>query len=291
MQAAAARSTMANVPASTILTPTMSADPAGTAAPFGRILCAIDGGGCDREAIRQALILAGRESLVTFAALVSLDAASRFGAEGALDDALRTARHAGIRASGKLLIEADPVAALTEEEARLHELLVVGSHGSAGGEGSSPALPATRAAVAALREAWTPVLVARKGGDRFPRGRILLASDGSPAARRAVRLTGALAARHRAPITLMTVRGATWGDLSRELAREAEELTAATGRAPDLVTATGVVHEAIVQEAADARIALTVMGSRGLAGLRALGSVSARVAERASCSVLVVRER
>jgi nucleotide-binding universal stress UspA family protein len=34
---------------------------------------------------------------------------------------------------------------------------------------------------------------------------------------------------------------------------------------------------------------LLVVGSRGLHGLRALGSVSERVAHRAKCSVLVVR--
>ena len=34
---------------------------------------------------------------------------------------------------------------------------------------------------------------------------------------------------------------------------------------------------------------LVVVGSRGLGGLRSLGSVSERVAHRASCSVLVVR--
>jgi nucleotide-binding universal stress UspA family protein len=35
---------------------------------------------------------------------------------------------------------------------------------------------------------------------------------------------------------------------------------------------------------------LLVVGSRGLHGLRALGSVGERVANQASCSVLVVRD-
>ena len=35
---------------------------------------------------------------------------------------------------------------------------------------------------------------------------------------------------------------------------------------------------------------LVVVGSRGLHGLKALGSVSERVAHQAKCSVLVVRE-
>jgi len=45
---------------------------------------------------------------------------------------------------------------------------------------------------------------------------------------------------------------------------------------------------ALVAAAAEAD--LVVVGSRGLHGLRALGSVSERVAHTASCSALVVRE-
>ena len=41
--------------------------------------------------------------------------------------------------------------------------------------------------------------------------------------------------------------------------------------------------------AASAESDLLVVGSRGLHGLRALGSVSERIAHRARCSVLVVR--
>ena len=45
---------------------------------------------------------------------------------------------------------------------------------------------------------------------------------------------------------------------------------------------------ALVAAAADAD--LLVVGSRGLHGLKALGSVAERVAHRAGCSVLIVRE-
>jgi nucleotide-binding universal stress UspA family protein len=45
--------------------------------------------------------------------------------------------------------------------------------------------------------------------------------------------------------------------------------------------------EALVEAAS--RADLTVVGSRGASGLRALGSVSERVAHRAASSVLVVR--
>jgi nucleotide-binding universal stress UspA family protein len=44
-----------------------------------------------------------------------------------------------------------------------------------------------------------------------------------------------------------------------------------------------------VLAAASADTDLLVVGSRGLRGLKALGSVSERVAHRADCSVLIVR--
>jgi nucleotide-binding universal stress UspA family protein len=43
-----------------------------------------------------------------------------------------------------------------------------------------------------------------------------------------------------------------------------------------------------VQALAEVDADIIVVGSRGLRGLRALGSVSERVAHRAECSVLVV---
>jgi len=46
---------------------------------------------------------------------------------------------------------------------------------------------------------------------------------------------------------------------------------------------------AVLDAAREARADLIVLGSRGLRGLRALGSVSERVAHHAGCSLLVVR--
>ena len=49
--------------------------------------------------------------------------------------------------------------------------------------------------------------------------------------------------------------------------------------------------EALVERVSEANADLLVVGSRGLHGVAALGSVSERIAHRASCSVLVVRTR
>jgi nucleotide-binding universal stress UspA family protein len=61
------------------------------------------------------------------------------------------------------------------------------------------------------------------------------------------------------------------------------------------VAIAGSGHEDMPDEPATALVAaaaeadLLVVGSRGLHGLKALGSVSERVAHRARCSVLIVR--
>ena len=60
---------------------------------------------------------------------------------------------------------------------------------------------------------------------------------------------------------------------------------------------TNGIHEELFCDPVDALLAagadgdLLVVGSRGLHGVKALGSVSERVAHRASCSTLIVRER
>jgi nucleotide-binding universal stress UspA family protein len=46
----------------------------------------------------------------------------------------------------------------------------------------------------------------------------------------------------------------------------------------------------VLDDHSDRIVDLVVIGSRGLHGLKALGSISERVAHQAECSVLVVRE-
>jgi nucleotide-binding universal stress UspA family protein len=70
----------------------------------------------------------------------------------------------------------------------------------------------------------------------------------------------------------------TKDQLDREAARAvADELEEQDESAVDLISA--------ASESAD----LVIVGSRGLHGLKALGSVSERVAHEARCSVLVIR--
>ena len=66
-------------------------------------------------------------------------------------------------------------------------------------------------------------------------------------------------------------------------------LTAELGSDPVVLRSSGHAHERILETAAAESVSLVAVGSRGLTGLRALGSVSERVAHRARCSVLVAR--
>ena len=64
-----------------------------------------------------------------------------------------------------------------------------------------------------------------------------------------------------------------------------------TGAEPLVLAEQAPAHKAIVAAAATIDATLVVIGSRGLAGVHALGSVSERVAHEAPCSVLVLRPR
>jgi nucleotide-binding universal stress UspA family protein len=71
------------------------------------------------------------------------------------------------------------------------------------------------------------------------------------------------------------------------IAVDAVNLTSELGCEPTVMHASGHAHERILEAAVKEPVSLVAVGSRGLTGLRALGSVSERVAHRAPCSVLV----
>ena len=153
-------------------------------------------------------------------------------------------------------------------------VVVVGSHSHSRAAGMVLGSVATEL----LHEAPQAVLVAREAAeaDRFP-VRVAVGADGSPAAEEAV-----AAAR----------------ELTTRFELEPEVVVAEGGKEPDSVGLVGLGRltwdprppvEALLDHAAGAD--LLVVGSRGLHGVRALGSVSERVAHRAPCSALVVRAR
>jgi nucleotide-binding universal stress UspA family protein len=263
---------------------------AGTEAPalFERAVCAVDGTGAAVEAARQAACLAPPQvpllvvsvacppPFADTALVVPIEALRKDG-----EAALTTARAAipPPRLVETRLLEGPVVAVLRAELQRERAtLLSVGSH--RGGRGAGIVLGSV--ATTLLHDAPCAVLVARTPPDpaAFPRS-IAVGFDGSPEARHALAAGRELAGRLGATLTAVVGRDgrmdfATLRSMAAELAPEA------------------ALHEedrhpvdALTESGAD----LVVVGSRSLHGLRALGSVSERVAHRARSSVLVVRAR
>lgn len=238
--------------------------------PFGHIICGIDGSRSSNVAAEQAIALSGPSTALVFVCVRE--------ARG------EAAREAGIDAAAEIIPGHDPRTLLLEEASR-SDLLVVASHG--GLRAGGIALGST--ASAAVHRAAVPVLVARRPPDGivFPES-ILVATDGSPDAERAVELTARIGHRHRATVYLLSVDPGPHGNPSR-IAVDAVDLTAALGMEPTVLRTTGHADERILEAAASERVALVAVGSGGLSGARAVGSVSERVAHRAPCSVLVAR--
>ena len=140
-----------------------------------------------------------------------------------------------------------------------------------------------------MHAAKLPVLVARRPpeGRRFPRD-ILVATDGSPDARRGIELAGRIAGAHDSRIALVLV---SEGHAQHEGTLEEDAVTVReeTGMLPATIEEFGRSAEGIAEVTRRERVSLLIVGSRGLGGARRLGSVGERLAHEASCSVLVAR--
>ena len=259
--------------------------------PFGRIVCGVDGSRSAHLAVEQAISLSGPSTALVFVCVREATGAGATRratitaerADEALEDAVKAAREAGVDAAAEILPGHDPRPILLGEACR-SDLLVVASHG--GSRAGGIALGGT--ASAAVHRATVPVLIARRPPEvPFPQ-RILVATDGSPDAERAVELTSRIGHRHRSSVFLISVDPSPHGDPKR-IAVDAVDLTAELGVEPTVIRTSGHAAERILETSAAERVSLVAVGSRGLTGVRALGSVSERVAHHAHCSVLVAR--
>jgi nucleotide-binding universal stress UspA family protein len=255
-----------------------------TAEAFGRILCGVDRSEASIEAVRQALRLGSQSTRLILVAVSETRLAVHTGvrapqiaaeikaeAHAALEDARALAPEAATRVvDGR----ADETLLHVAKEERA-TLVAVGSHGHRRGVGVAIGSVATRM----LHDAPCSVLIARARNDpaTFPRS-ILAGVDGSQPSLAAADVAVSLGERLGVPVVVLAGTGSR-ADVNRNRLGES---------GLEIVFSEARPIPALLRAATDAD--LVVLGSRGLRGLRALGSVSERVAHRAESSVLVVRE-
>ncbi|HLK61122.1 MAG TPA: universal stress protein [Chthonomonadaceae bacterium] len=156
-----------------------------------------------------------------------------------------------------------------------------------------------------LHHAHCPVLVTQAMSKPFRR--ILLASDGSEGAHRALQTAAAIAKKFAATLVVVNVfeeppiypeASIAYSDLDRvsEQVRKAvqessEQAATEAGIAYEVEQVKGDAAETIVRYAENYGCDLIVMGSRGMGAFKSLllGSVSDHVAHHAHCPVLIVR--
>jgi nucleotide-binding universal stress UspA family protein len=252
---------------------------------FSRVLVGIDGSAEAREAARQAAILA--ESPPTLLAVFDLAApivgatgpgvpvyydedVQREAAEGALE---RAREELGPHGEAKIARGCSWDVLLAELEREHDTLVAVGSHG----QGRARGIVFGSTATELVHKAPCSVLIAREAEDDFPRS-IVVGVDGSPESAAAYTAAYGLARRFGARLWPVVAHGGKPVD-KRLVAMIVDHHHEDSPDDP---------VRALVAAGADAD--LVVVGSRGLHGLKALGSVSERVAHQAHCSVLVVRE-
>lgn len=241
-----------------------------------RVVCGVNGSEAGQVAARLAARLVQPADELVFVSVHDRRSAPdgrEAGPELAADLACPRRIESAARQVETVVLEGDPLTCLLAElERRRATLAVVGSHGQSRAVGIALGSVATHV----LHEAPCPVLVARppRAGS-WPRS-IAAAVDGSVTSAEAAAVARRLADRVGAELRFVVAAREPFVDLdaARRIAPELEEL------------AGPVVHELhVLSEDVD----LLVVGSRGLRGLRALGSVSERVAHEARCSVLAVR--
>lgn len=260
-----------------------SSAPATSESIFRHVIVGVDGTEAALEACRQALRLAEPSTPIETVAVVHLTEAVQAGiiaahmadvlardAERALDEA---AGILGTRAR-KTFVNGYVVEALIREIKQTKATVIaLGTHG----HWRATEILIGGVAGELLHEAPCSVLIARRPGDvaGFPRS-IVAGIDGSAEAGAALVAAEELATRFDAALRVVTALDAE--DVDIERVRRAAPFVEVVDRHP---------VDALVAASRDADI--VVVGSRGLHGLQALGSVSERVAHEAACSVLVVR--
>lgn len=256
---------------------------------FSTVLCGFGGADEAEHALRQAVTLVDPSGKLIIATIADTRLAHRTGwdAPRVRDDLRDEARRARDRAQEPAADQDDAEAIVVEgrpdptmlwlTHKRQPTMVVVGSHGRRRARG----IALGSAATALLHSAPCPVLVARasRDPDGFPRS-IVLGVDGSQQSLKAAAVAAEVRRRFGAPIRMLVARGGKGFDPTGLQQLHTDDL-------PEPSWDERRAFAALTAPAWQAD--LVVVGSRGVHGLRALGSVSERVAHAATSSVLVVR--
>lgn len=247
---------------------------------FDTVLCGVDESPVALEALFQAQRLlepAGRLVVVAsvekpVAVAVGRTSRGDENGNGPLHSALAYAHeHYG---SEGILVHGDATKRLVEvAQSERASLVAIGARGSSRAAG----LLLGHTATGVVRKAPCSVLVVRtpRIGLSFPSS-IVVGVDGSAPSLVALEAAKRLGRRLDAPVRVLIARGD--GDIAAAALRGVEHLEWTDEKPAEALTT------------ASAGADLVVVGSRGLHGVAALGSVSERVAHGAYSSVLVVRE-
>ena len=132
----------------------------------------------------------------------------------------------------------------------------------------------------------------RKNDDGLAVRRVLVATDRSETAERAVRFATEMAERYGAELFVLRVLlsdDGTRAEVARELAEYAESLAGERGRSSVVIGADPA--EAIVESARREKADVLVVGSVGMTGRREflLHNVPNRVSHNAPCTVVIVQ--
>jgi len=259
---------------------------------FKTIVCGIDSSQQSNEATRQAEAIGADGANIWGVAVWNPSLAVHAGIHaGDVAGDLREEAHANVREAAAtfpglkpMVVRGGEVAGLIAAASNLEaDLLAVGSHGS-----SRPAgIVFGSVATGVVHHAPCSVLVARRPASGPVSGMVLHADDGSSDARDAALAASSVALRLGASVTTLHV-GADWEATDR-FGAGASELIGESDVETIVRRESGSAHREVIAVAAELDASLIVISSRGKTGLRALGSVSERVAHRAPCSVLVVR--
>ena len=251
---------------------------------FARVVVGVDGTEWGFEALRQTLVLAPAEGSAVHA-VTALDTspARRAGFNSAYwtDELVEEATTTRDAAASILGRRADSTARVVRGAA-LPVLRSARDEGDAtllalGGRRSSRFLGIFMGDTATelLHDATCSVLIARpQAGRSWKAASVVVGLDGSDSALAALATTDELATRLGAAVEVVSATG-------DESARPDDPWV-------DKVDTWDPEHPVTALVERSRKADLIVVGSRGLHGLRALGSISERVAHQARCSVLVL---